>query len=54
MSIPFENPSQLVFGTGLTGGFLLGALMHSGANVSALARPSNESCVAKTVLVVML
>jgi 2-dehydropantoate 2-reductase len=44
MPIPFENPSQLVFGTGLTGGFLLGALMHSGANVSALARPSNESC----------
>ena len=39
-----QTVSQLVFGTGLTGGFLLGALMHSGAQVAAVARPSNEEC----------
>ncbi len=33
--------SHLVFGTGLTGGFLLGALKHAGLNATALARPSN-------------
>ena len=36
--------SHLVFGTGLTGGYLLGALMHSGAQVFAVARPSNQEC----------
>lgn len=39
-----NTPSQLVFGAGLTGGFLLGALMHRGANIAALARASNATC----------
>lgn len=30
--------NQLVFGAGLTGGFLLGALMHNGATVKAVGR----------------
>ena len=35
-----SNQSHLIFGCGLTGGFLLGVLQHLGANVKAVGRAS--------------